>query len=88
MSASKEQRVTWPERDFFERLDRLEDHHRHVQCKHDSARRDLDCAGSLESAELRDCWQHYCQVIAELDQAAADFEVLRTLTGPTEQSQR
>jgi hypothetical protein len=88
MSASKEQRADWPECDFFERPDRLEDHHPRLQCKHDSARRHFDSAGSRESVEVRDCWRHYCQVIAELDQTGADFEALRTWTGPSEQSQR
>jgi hypothetical protein len=88
MGASKEQRVDSPECDFFERPDRLEGHHRRLQCKPDSAGCKLDCTGSLESVELRDCWRHNCQVIAELDQAGADCEPLRTWMGPSEQSQR
>jgi hypothetical protein len=78
MSASKEQRADWPASDFFERLDRLEGRHQHLQRSHDTARRHLDCAGLLASVQLRDCWRNYCQVVVELDRAAADFEALRS----------
>ena len=62
---------------FWERLDRLESEHRRLQLEHESARRRLDRADPREAQEVRDAWERYCQVIAELDRAAQEFDVLR-----------
>jgi hypothetical protein len=77
MSASELQRAEWLDTPFWDRLDRLESHHRRVLSEHDSAQRELDRSGKLEPGELRDAWQRYCEVIAELDRATADIETLR-----------
>ena len=78
MSASEQQRVEWLEPGFWERLDRLESRHRRIQSQHNEARRGLERLAPRESGELREAWQHYCEVIAELDRTTAELETLRT----------
>lgn len=78
MSASEEHRAEWLDREFWERLTRLENRHQKVQSEHDSARRRLERVTPRETEELRDAWRQYCQVIAELDQTTAEIETLRT----------
>jgi len=78
MSASEPQRAEWRDPPFWDRLDRLESHHRRVLREHDSARRDLGRLGTLEPGELRQAWERYCAVIAALDRATADIETLRS----------
>jgi hypothetical protein len=77
MSASEHARAEWLEPGFWERLDRLEGRHQRVQAAHDSARRGLERLSPRETDELRSAWQRYCEVIAELDETTAEFEVLR-----------
>lgn len=77
MSASELSRGEWLDPPFWDRLDRLESHHRRVLSQHESAQRDLARLGSLEAGELREVWERYCEVIAELDRATADIETLR-----------
>jgi len=78
MSASELQRAEWLDPQFWDRLDRLESRHQHVRCEHSEARRGLERLSPGESTELREAWRRYCDVIAELDRAAAEFEALRT----------
>ncbi len=62
---------------FWERLDRLENEHRRLQSEHESARRRLDRADPREAQEVRDAWDQYCEVIAELDRTTQEFDALR-----------
>ena len=78
MSASEGQRAEWLDPAFWERLDKLEVRHQRIQLECDSARRGLERLTAGEVEELRRAWRRYCDVIAELDQAAAEFETLRT----------
>ncbi|MFZ1101191.1 MAG: hypothetical protein WAN26_17480 [Steroidobacteraceae bacterium] len=78
MSASEQQRAEWLDPGFWERLDRLENRHKRIQSEHDDARRGLERLTPREAEELRQAWQRYCAVIAELDRTTAEFEVLRT----------
>jgi hypothetical protein len=78
MSASELQRPDWLDQQFWDRLDRLESQHRRIQGQHDAARRGLEQFAPNESEELRAAWRRYCDVIAELDRSAAEFEVLRS----------
>ena len=41
----------------------------------------LDQVTPDEAEELRSAWKDYCEVIAELDEATAELEHLRTGTG-------
>jgi hypothetical protein len=77
MSASEQQRAEWPDPGFWDRLNRLEGRHRRAQSEHESAQRGLERLTPQELEELRDAWQRYCEVIAELDRATAEFETLR-----------
>jgi hypothetical protein len=77
MSASEDRQAEWLGQGFWERLDRLEGRHQRLQAAHDSARRGLERLRSHETDELRSAWRRYCEVIAELDQTTAEFEVLR-----------
>jgi hypothetical protein len=77
MSASEPQRAEWLKPSFWERLDQLEDRHQRIQSDHDRARRGLERLSRNEVEEVRQVWQRYCEVIAELDQATAEFEALR-----------
>ena len=77
MSASEQQRDEWLDPAFWERLDRLELRHKRAQSEHESALRGLSRRPANEVEELRQAWLRYCEVIAELDRATADFESLR-----------
>jgi chromosome segregation ATPase len=76
MSASDQPRAESPEAEFWDRLDRLEGRHQRLQSQHDDARRGLERLSSDEAEEVQRAWRHYCEVIAELDKTAAEFEVL------------
>jgi hypothetical protein len=78
MSASELQRAEWLDPRFWDRLDRLESYHQRVQSEHNAARRGLERLTPVESEQLRQAWQRYCDVIAELDRATSEFETLRT----------
>lgn len=78
MSASEGQRAEWLDPGFWERLERLESRHRRAQSEHERARRALERLPRDKADELREAWQCYCEVIAELDRATADIESLRT----------
>jgi hypothetical protein len=62
----------------WDHLKRLESRHRQLQREHDVARRRLDQVTPEEADELRNAWRDYCEVIAELDEATAALEHLRT----------
>ena len=78
MSASERQRAEWLDAGFWERLERLESRHRRAQWEHDRAERGLERLPPGAAEELHQAWQRYCAVIAELDQATAEIESLRT----------
>lgn len=75
MSASEGQRAEWLDRGFWEQLERLESRHQRAQSEHQRAQRGLE---RLQPEELHQAWRRYCEVIAELDQATAEIESLRT----------
>lgn len=77
MSASEQQRAEWLDPDFWTRLERLERQRRRIQCQHECVRRDVERPSSADAEELRRAWSRYCRVIAELEQATAEFETLR-----------
>jgi hypothetical protein len=76
MSASELVRTEWLEPRFWDRLDRLESQHQRLQSEHNQARRGLERLAP-RSEDLRDAWRRYCEVIADLDRAAGEFEALR-----------
>lgn len=78
MSASEQSRAEWLDTKFWERLDLLEARHQQVQSQHEAVRRGLERIRGDELSELRQAWERYCEVIAELDRATADIETLRT----------
>jgi hypothetical protein len=78
MSASEPQRAEWLAPDFWEKLDLLEGRHQRIQSEQSSAQRGLERLTPCETVELRDAWQRYCEVIAELDRTTAEFEALRS----------
>jgi hypothetical protein len=78
MSASELQRAEWLDPHFWDRLDRLESQHQRLRSEHNEARRGLERLTPSESQELLQAWQRYCDVIAELERASAEFETLRT----------
>ena len=81
MSASEQSRAEWLDPKFWERLDLLEARHQQIQSQHEALRRGLERIRGDEAFELRQAWERYCEVIAELDRATADIEMLRTQTG-------
>lgn len=81
MSASGDPRADWFVPPVWDDLKRLESRHRQLQREHDLARRRLDQVTPDEADELRTAWREYCVVIAELDEATAALEHLRTGTG-------
>jgi hypothetical protein len=81
MSASEEQRAEWLDPELWDRLTRLEGHHQQLQTAHQNARRRLEQVSGKEAPEMLRAWQQYCDVIAELDRATAEFEALRTALG-------
>ena len=78
MSASETSRAEWLDSKFWERLDILEVRHQRLQSEHELVRRSLERHTAADSDELREAWERYCEVIAELDQTTAELEVLRT----------
>jgi len=78
MSASECQQAEGLDPGFWDRLERLERRHWRVQWEHELARRGLKRLSPGEAEELQQAWQRYCAVIAELDQATAAIESLRT----------
>ena len=78
MSASERQRAEWLDAGFWERLERLEGRHRRAQSEHERAQRWVQRLPPGDAEELHEAWQRYCEVIAELDQATAEIESLRT----------
>ena len=78
MSASEPQRAEWLDQRFWDRLDRLESRHQRIQSEHNEALRGLERLSPSESEKLRQAWRRYCEVIAELDRTAGEFEVLRS----------
>jgi hypothetical protein len=78
MSASERQRAEWLDAGFWERLERLEGRHRRALSEHERAQRGMERLPASEAAELHQAWQRYCEVIAELDEATAEIESLRT----------
>ena len=78
MSASQQRRAEWLGPGFWDRLDRLQCHHQRIRSEHDAARRGLEQLSAHDSEELRQAWRRYCEVIAELDRSAGEFEALRT----------
>jgi hypothetical protein len=77
MSAVIETQTTWLNADFWELLDRLEGRHRRVQSEYDNARRQLERVDPKIGSEIQRAWTRYCEVIAELDRAAGELELLR-----------
>jgi hypothetical protein len=78
MSVAERQGAEGLDPGFWERLERLERRHWRVQWEHELARRGLKRLPPGEAEELQRAWQHYCKMIAELDQATAAIESLRT----------
>jgi hypothetical protein len=78
MSASEERRGAWPDPAFWERLDLLEARHRRAQSEHHRVRRWLERLLPHQAEERHLAWRRYCEVIAELERATADFEALRS----------
>ena len=77
MSASEASRAEWLDNQFWERLEILETRHQRVQTEHENARRGLERVPVEELDQLRQAWERYCEVIAELDRATSEFETLR-----------
>ena len=67
----------WLDLTFFERLSRMEHRHKQAQSEHRSAPRGLERLSPRQAEELQEAWRRYCQVIAELDRATAEFETPR-----------
>jgi hypothetical protein len=78
MSALESERPEWLDPGFWERLEQLEWRRRRAQSEHERAQRGLKRLPPDEAEELHQAWQRYCEVIAELDQATAEIELLRT----------
>ena len=81
MGASGDPQADWLPPPLLDDLKRLESRHRELQREHDLARRRLDQVAPADGDELRNAWRDYCEVIAELDEATAALEHLRTGTG-------
>jgi hypothetical protein len=77
MSASQSSRAEWLDKSFWDRLDLLETRHQRLQGEHELARRELESVGANNANELREVWNRYCAVIADLDSTTAELEVLR-----------
>lgn len=78
MSASQEQRAEWLDPAFWERLDRLEALHQRIQSQQIQTYRRLQhVAAARQEQQLREAWEAYCEVIAQLDLATAELEALR-----------
>ena len=77
MSASESSRAEWLDNSFWERLDLLEARHLRLQGEHEIARRGLESVRTSDVTDLREAWERYCAVIADLDSTTAELEVLR-----------
>ncbi len=77
MSASESSRAEWLDKSFWERLDLLEARHQRLQSEHEIVRRGLESVRTNDTSELREAWDRYCAVIADLDSTTAELEVLR-----------
>ena len=75
MSASESIRADWLDNSFWERLNLLESRHQRLQSEHETVRRGLE---SAHSETLREAWERYCDVIAELGRRLVELEILRT----------
>lgn len=81
MSASQEHRAPWLDPGFWEMLGRLEAQHQRIQAQHEQVCRRLQQVAAMrEEQMLREIWLEYCEVIAELDQAAGELAALRACT--------
>ena len=78
MSASIHPGPEWLDAGFWERLERFESRHRRARSEHERAQRWMQRLPPGDARELQEAWQRYCEVIAELDQASAEIESLRT----------
>ena len=78
MSASQPLDDNWLDSDFWSALLSLESRHEKAQASHHEARRQLEGVSPADAELLRAAWRNYCEVIAELDQATAELELLRT----------
>ncbi len=76
MSASQGTR-DWPNQEFWDRLQRLEGRHERAQSEYDTARRGPETLTPSDIEEVRSAWRRYCEVIAELDKTATEFEALQ-----------
>ena len=77
MNANESSRTEWLDSSFWERLGLLEARHLRLQADHEAARRGLEGVRASEVSDLREAWERYCAVIADLDCTAAEIEVLR-----------
>lgn len=79
MSAASNAVSAWLADPFWDRLQQLESRHQRIQSEHEALRRDLDEAtlGRAPDLDLRETWQRYCEVIAELERTTAEFGTLR-----------
>jgi hypothetical protein len=77
MSASESSRAEWLDNSFWEKLDLLDARHQRLQAEHEIARRGLESIRTSEVNDLREAWERYCAVIADLNSTAAELEVLR-----------
>ena len=72
--------MAWLDEQLWQRLDALETRHQAIQRDHESAWRGLRIV-LQDGLDYPDAWHRYCEVVAELDRAASEFEVLR-VRGP------
>jgi hypothetical protein len=77
MSAVINTRTAWLNADFWELLDRLEGRHSRAQSDYEMARRQLERVDPKIGSQIQEAWARYCDVIAELDRAAGELEMLR-----------
>ncbi len=73
MSASESSRADWLDNSFWERLDSLEARHQRLQSEHEAVRRGLERVRAHDGDELREAWDRYCAVIADLDSTTAEL---------------
>lgn len=78
MNASHNLQAGWLDSEFWQALLSLETRHQKAQASHHEARRQLEGLSPEDAEQLRAAWRNYCEVIAELDQATAELELLRT----------
>lgn len=83
MSAAELRQAEWLEAGLWDRLELLERRHRRAQWEHHLSQRDLQRSARGEAQARQKAWQHYCEVIAELERATADIEALRACASST-----